>query len=157
MATLQNRRAPWGLIAGIVLHGLWGVMILLEPANAKPVTPLAHLNDAIPNHLIRAFILIGVTVSAWVGLYYEDSMAGLWCLLPQQAVLTFSALGGIEAVCKQQYPDGYQAPWHFILADQSVHMVVAVLHTLNILEVHAPFFWGKVSSAGWWLSLLRRK
>jgi hypothetical protein len=58
-------------------------------------------------------------------------------LLPQQALLTFSAYAAVVAVAVAHYGDGVTRPRPFILADQVPAVFAMVLHTAAVIEMHA--------------------
>ena len=56
--------------------------------------------------------------------------------LPQQALLSMSMLGSINAVARSTYADGVLRPQIFILSDQLPIILLAVCHTVAIILVH---------------------
>jgi len=67
----------------------------------------------------------------------RPSWQGLATLLPQQAIMTFSAYAAVVAVAAAQYGDGVTRPRLFILADQVPAVLTMVLHTAAVIEMHA--------------------
>ena len=144
-----HHRVPWGLWLVIIHHAVWAVILMIEPANAKPVTALHHMSELIPSHFFCGVVLLCVSAMAWWAVHHEKSEKTLFgvfplslaMLVPQQLILVLSATGSVFAICAQQFPDGYPSPWNFILKDQSVNILIAILHTLNLVEVHFPVAW----------------
>ena len=143
---------PWGLWIGILVHFAWAVLILIGPADAKPVTALHHMSELLPNHLVRASALLLVSGLALYGVLMGRRRIttcgvswepGFWVLLPQQCILIMSATGSVVAICQKKFPDGYPSPGLFIAEDQVSNIVIALLHTLNIVELHLPRIWVK--------------
>ena len=70
----------------------------------------------------------------------DDSMAGLFFCVPQQAMLMLSLFTGIVATYMGQYPDGYvpdskgDNPHDFIFSDQVGNMAWAVVHTMSLID-----------------------
>jgi hypothetical protein len=67
----------------------------------------------------------------------QPSWQGLASLLPQQAIMTFSAYAAVVAVGVAHYGDGVPRPRLFILADQVPAVLTMVLHTAAMIEMHA--------------------
>jgi hypothetical protein len=87
--------------------------------------------------LLTAAILFGVAAMAAVGVCRRGPRrVTLALLLPQQAVLSISAMSAITAVVSGRYGDGVPRPWYFILADQAPVILTMVLHTIAVVQLH---------------------
>ena len=118
----------------IALHLLWGCLLLVND-RALGATAL-HAFAGVPR-LLTAAILFGVAAMAAVGVvWHAPRRVTLALLLPQQAVLTISAMSAVTAVFSGRYADGVPRPWYFILADQAPVILTMVLHTIAVVQLH---------------------
>jgi hypothetical protein len=118
----------------IALHVLWGVLLLFS-GDALGATAL-HAFAGMPR-LLTAAILFAVAALAAVGVSLRGPRRlTLALLLPQQAVLTISAMSAVMAVISSRYGDGVPRPWYFILADQAPVILTMVLHTIAVIQLH---------------------
>jgi hypothetical protein len=118
----------------IALHLLWGCLLLVND-RALGATAL-HAFAGMPR-LLTAAILFGVAAMAAVGVaWHGPRRVTLALLLPQQAVLSISAMSAITAVVAGRYGDGVPRPWYFILADQAPVILTMVLHTIAVVQLH---------------------
>jgi hypothetical protein len=118
----------------IALHALWGCLLLIND-RALGATAL-HAFGGMPR-LLTAGILFGVAAMAAVGVVWDrPRKATLALLLPQQAVLSISAMSAVMAVVHGRYGDGVPRPWYFILADQAPVILTMVLHTVAVVQLH---------------------
>ncbi|HEU5160220.1 MAG TPA: hypothetical protein VFU43_24700 [Streptosporangiaceae bacterium] len=118
----------------IVLHLLWGCLLLVND-KALGATAL-HAFAGMPRQLTAAILFVVAGLAA-VGVVRPHSRTvSLALLLPQQAVLSISAMSAILAVIDGQYGDGVSRPWYFILADQAPVILTMVLHTIAVVQLH---------------------
>ncbi|HZB30741.1 MAG TPA: hypothetical protein VE465_11305 [Streptosporangiaceae bacterium] len=118
----------------IALHLLWGCLLLIND-RALGATAL-HAFGGMPR-LITAVILFGVAAMAAVGVVWDGPRTlTLALMLPQQAVLSISAMSAVTAVIDGRYGDGVPRPWYFILADQAPVILTMVLHTIAVVQLH---------------------
>jgi hypothetical protein len=82
-------------------------------------------------------LLTASVLAAWAVTRHQPSWQTLAALLPQQAILTVSAYAAVAAVAAAHYGDGVIRPREFILADQKPVILVFVLHTAAVVEMHA--------------------
>ena len=130
-------KIKWIIHYAISVHLVWGAVILLRgPQNTAPTWLIGQWlkNDAGWAYLAAA----GAALAAFM---VKDRMIGLGLCLPQQALLLLSAGGSLACVLRGAYADGSQRPWPFILVDQSPNILVAVFHSLALLEVFAWPIW----------------
>jgi hypothetical protein len=118
----------------IVLHVVWGCLLLIND-KALGATAL-HAFRGMPR-LLTAAILFAVAAMAAVGVTLRGPRRlTLALLLPQQAILTISAMSAVVAVITSRYGDGVPRPWYFILADQAPVILTMVLHTIAVVQLH---------------------
>jgi hypothetical protein len=118
----------------IALHVLWGCLLLINGAvvDATALHAFAGLS-----RYLTAAILFAVAAMAIAGVtWHGPRPLTLALLLPQQAVLSISALSAIMAVFEGRYGDGVPRPWYFILADQAPVILTMVLHTIAVAQLH---------------------
>jgi len=129
------RPLPWIIWFAILLHTLWACLLL---ASNKPygATPL-HVYSSVPRLVMAGALLIASALAAWAVTRRQPSWQTLAALLPQQAILTVSAVGAAAAVAAAHYGDGVIRPREFILADQAPVILAFVLHTAAVVEMHA--------------------
>jgi hypothetical protein len=118
----------------IALHLLWACLLLVND-RALGATAL-HAFAGVPR-LLTAAMLFGVAAMAAIGVLRDGSRRmTLALLLPQQAVLSISAMSAVTAVVDGRYGDGVPRPWYFILADQAPVILTMVLHTIAVVQLH---------------------
>lgn len=87
--------------------------------------------------MLAAALFAASGLAMWGVTRRRPSWQGLAALLPQQAILTFSAYAAVAAVAVAHYGDGVPRPRLFILADQAPAVLAMVLHTAAVVEMHA--------------------
>lgn len=125
-----------------LLHVGWAVLIMID-ARACKATPVSILYSLAQGD--RVFLVAILFVVAGLALAFLDFRLrqqvheGILAMLlvPQQFVLWCSAGAGFVAVLHQQYADGVPRSWVHILADQLPVMLMALLYTVALLDVHA--------------------
>jgi hypothetical protein len=120
----------------VALHALWGCLLLVD-GQVRGATSISAFAGVPRMPLAAVFFAVSVAAAAGV-----TSRRGTWLrlalLLPQQAVLSVSAVSAITAVILSRYGDGVERPWHFILADQAPMILTVVLHTIAVVQLHLP-------------------
>lgn len=133
---MTRRASPrWILWYGVVLHAMWGVMLL---ASSQPLgaTPLGMFHAA-PAWVTGAAML-ACTGMALAGLARPvPGRASLLLLMPQQGLLMVSAFSAASAIVESAYADGVIRSRFFIGADQAPMVLTAVIHTLALVEMHS--------------------
>jgi hypothetical protein len=126
---------PWIIWYAVLLHTLWACLLL---ASQKPYGATAlHAYSPVPRLLMAGILLTASVLAAWAITRRQPSWQTLAALLPQQAILTVSAYAAAAAVVAAHYGDGVIRPRPFILADQAPVILVFVLHTVAVVEMHA--------------------
>lgn len=129
------RPLPWIIWYAVLLHVLWA-SLLAASQNPYGATAL-HVYRLVPRPLMAGVLLVASALAAWAVTRDQPSWQTLAALLPQQAILTVSAYAAIAAVVVAHYGNGVIEPRAFILADQAPVMLVFVLHTAAVVELHA--------------------
>src|SRR5262249_35850995 len=107
-------------------------------ASQKPYGATAlHVYRPVPRGLMAGALLTASVLAAWAVTRQRPSWQTLAALLPQQAVLTVSPYDALAADGEAHYGDGVIRPRSFILADQAPVILVFVLHTAAVVEMHA--------------------
>lgn len=129
------RPLPWIIWYAVLLHTLWACLLL---ASQHPYGATAlHVYRSIPRSLTVVALLTASALAAWAITRDQPSWKTLAALLPQQAILTISAYAAVAAVVVAHYGDGVIRPRMFILADQAPVVLVFMLHTAAVIEIHA--------------------
>jgi hypothetical protein len=125
----------WIIWYAVVLHTVWGCLLLLSPAVYGP-TALRVFHD-LPRSLMAGALFSASGLAVWALTRRQPSLKSLAALLLQQALLTLSAYAAVAAVVVAHYGDGVPRPRLFILADQAPAIIAFVLHTAAVIEMHA--------------------
>jgi hypothetical protein len=116
------------------LHVLWGCLLLV---NGKVLgTTALHAFADVPRLVTAAVLLVAAAMAAFGAARNEHRWLSLTMLLPQQGILSISALSAVIAVIHSQYGDGVPRPWYFILADQAPVILTMMLHTIAVVQLH---------------------
>jgi len=129
------RTHPWIIWYAVLLHTLWACLLLVCQ-NPYGATAL-HVYSPLPRQLMAGGLLTASVLAAWAITRRRPSWQTLAALLPQQAILTASAYAAAAAVVTAHYGDGVIRPRSFILADQAPVILIFVLHTASVVEMHA--------------------
>jgi hypothetical protein len=128
-------RPVWIIWYAVLLHITWGCLLL---ASRAPYGATAlHVYQWVPRVVLAAALFAASGLAIWGVTRRRPSWQGLAALLPQQAMLTFSAYAAVAAVAVAHYGDGVPRPRLFILADQVPAVLTMVLHTAAVIEMHA--------------------
>ena len=128
-------RPVWIIWYAVLLHITWGCLLL---ASRDPYGATAlHVYHKMPRVVLAAALFAASGLAIWGITRRRPSWQGLAALLPQQAILTFSAYAAVVAVAVAHYGDGVPRPRLFILADQVPAVLAMVLHTAAVIEMHA--------------------
>ena len=128
-------RPVWIIWYAVLLHITWGCLLL---ASRVPYGATAlHVYHGVPRVVLAAALFAASGLAMWGVTRRRPSWQGLATLLPQQAIMTFSAYAAVVAVAVAHYGDGVPRPRLFILADQVPAVLTMVLHTAAVIEMHA--------------------
>lgn len=121
------------ILYAVLLHLIWAVALMFDHT-VNGITGIHMLQEVIHPPFAR-WVFLTVAVLAFVGMLARDRKIAASLMVPQQAVLFWSAGGALVAMIAGVYADGtIRTPW-FLLADQSPALLVAVLHSIAILFV----------------------
>lgn len=121
------------LVYAIVLHALWGLLLIVSPSLLL-TTPMAYLLRAMPQD-IAGLVLVGVALGGLWGLKHPG-WKGLVAATPQNFMLFVAATSGVASAVMGHYPDGVVRPALFILTDQLPTILVAALHAACLAVYH---------------------
>ena len=135
----RSWRINWIVVAAIVVHGLWGLILLFD-SSPLHTTPLGHL--PIKHHVGAGIFLLLVSVSAAVPIFkpkLDTTIWGLVLTMPQQWLLMSSVFTAIVSAWAGKYPDGYVPnqwgnPHLFIVVDQLWPIIGMTCHTLSLCD-----------------------
>lgn len=116
------------------LHVLWGCLLVVN-GQVLGATALHAFAD-VPRLVTAAVLLTAAGMAAFGVTRRERRWLSLAMLLPQQGILSISALSAVMAVVHSRYGDGVPRPWYFILADQAPVIFTMVLHTIAVVQLH---------------------
>lgn len=134
------RRTRWILWYGVSVHLLWGGLLLISPQPTM-TTPLGLFVGA--PHVLVATLMLAVAGIAVAGLRQRvPGLRSLAMLMPQQALLWLTAWSASRAVIASAYADGVLRSRTFIAADQMPIVLIVVIHTAALFEMH----WAIVSA-----------
>jgi hypothetical protein len=128
-------RSSWIIWYAILLHTLWGVLLLINqvPYGATAI----HIYGGVPRYLMAALFFAASGLAVYGVTRPHPTWQSLASLLPQQGLLTVSAYAAFVAVIISRYGDGVLRPRVFILADQAPVILTMILHTAAVVEMHA--------------------
>jgi len=120
----------WIIDLGCCMHVLWAGLLIAHGEVLRTAS-LGPLYEAFGSSYVA--LVVALLMSATLALIQLLTQVGgswgrLWCLLPQQYLLTVSALGSLTHVLSGAYADGVQRPMAFIGADQAPMILLAVVH-----------------------------
>lgn len=132
----QSRAAlkhQWIIWLAIGTHALWGAL-LLASEDVLWITAIHHTAALGFGRWSLACLYLAVAGLSLFGLVKKlRPQVALLLMLPQQFVLTFSAIGAIGSIVASQFADGVIRPRAFIAADQCPAVFLAIGHTGAIL------------------------
>lgn len=119
------------IVYGVILHGVWAAALFFDP-DVRGVTAIWELSTWAPAPYTK-FVLATVAVLAAVALFLKE-LPRTALLLPQQLILLLSAWGALQAMYLSAYADGVLRPRAFLIADQMPAVLLAVAHTIAIIN-----------------------
>lgn len=142
-------QCKWIILYAVLLHMAWGIALLVD-VSAANITALNGISKILGTSGLGILSLL-VAVSAAVSTLLTDRPLGLVLVLPQQMLLVLSASSALEAIISGHFPDGVFRPAAFIFCDQLPAILIVILHTGAILELHARELWkfGVASLLSW--------
>lgn len=152
----ESKHLMWVIVLSIIQHFIWGISLLISGVvpEATSMAVFFYL-DPIPESIAVGLVCIGVSISASIGLFRKSSFENLLWVLPQQILISISAVAALEAIISECYFDGTIRSWEFIINDQSIYIGIAVTHTLALLDLYSHNMVSKlVYKFGRWLACL---
>jgi hypothetical protein len=131
---LIYRDAPLIVWGAIFLHIVIGVLVLTDEAAGRSTGPAEVVQWLGATGGAVAMLSASALALTSVFLRRAPNWTRLVLLLPQQLLLYVAAWGGLHAVVNGHYADGVDRPYQFILTDQLPLMLLAVIHTLAVIE-----------------------
>ncbi len=133
-------RTHWIIWLAMVLHLIQGFLLLLDKTAGN--TTSAHLLlKYVPYAPLAGLIMVAAALLAMVELvyfHYIPNTGSVILLLPQQIILIMAAGSAIQAIFLSHFADGVIRSRAFIIADQSVFILLAIFYTVAIIEVYTP-------------------
>lgn len=116
-----------------VMHVLWGILLLVNggPISTTATSLLRHL---LPDYELRAIVYILAGLMPATLLRWPGSVTGLLFCLPQQVLLILSAISAMVAITNGQFADGIDRGWIFLMADQGIYILLALLYSFEALD-----------------------
>lgn len=111
----------------VVLHLIRGISLIYDES-AGNVTSLSILLSYIPYAPLAGLVLILTALVAIVQVTYLTHYSIL--LLPQQVVVLLGAGSAIQAIMVGHFSDGVIRSRAFIIADQSIYILLAIFYIL---------------------------
>ena len=129
-------RTLWLLWVVSLNHLIWGVVLLFsgDPVN---VTAIHHISTVLGGRWTCCVGLLAISIAAIAGLLFKKRMLSLCCLLPQQFLVIGSAIAASQSIWSGTFADGTFRGHMFLGADQGIHILMGLFHTVSIVEVHS--------------------
>jgi len=139
----------WIIWYAIALHWTWAFLLMgsNDPLN---VTAIHSLRILTPGRYAMGSLLLLVGLLAYLGLRRIDKgVSAIYFLLPQQFILTISAIGAFIAIKNGVFADGVVRSTSFLAADQAPAIFGAVFHTAALIQL-----FGKEGAIKIWKQLI---
>ena len=136
---MSQQRRIWRrnylVLCGIAVHLGWAFLLLIsaEPLHTTPMAATPFRHNQYVGAAIYAFAA-GCAVVPFIWDWIDASWLGLYCCLPQQFLLMYSAGSASLCVLRGMYADGVPRPWEFILADQLWVILSMLLHSASLVD-----------------------
>lgn len=111
------------------------------------VTGLYFLGRLIPDHRLLGILVLTMSFLGFLGASRSFvGIRGALALTPQQITLLISAFSAITFIVQGHYADGVERPVTFILPDQALVVVTAIVHTCALLGYYRSHLWQHVAA-----------
>jgi len=131
----RRRIRLWVVWYSCSIHLVWGIMMLAGvKVNATPVSDIIQLSSDIRAIGLLLLIVASLAFYGLVNYRYKIHIS-LWFIAPQQVLVFITAWSSLSAALAGQYADGVARPPEFIFADQLPSIVLAVWHTVAVLDL----------------------
>ena len=128
-------RTLWILWAVTLNHLLWAVCLAVSESVVN-VTSVTHVAHVFGGRWTTCVGLAVISIAAGAGLLLRNRMLSLSCLLPQQFLVIASAMSAISSIRSGAFADGVERGSAFLAADQGLHVLLAITHSLSLIELH---------------------
>lgn len=127
----------WIVVYAAVLHLAWAaILFAFPPVRTTALDLLVHLFGNVTP--VAGVALLLSVVLALTGLRLRNRRSLSFALiLPQQFLVTVSAIGAVGAMLSGHFADGIIRPNEFIIADQAPAVLLAAMHAAALLERYA--------------------
>jgi hypothetical protein len=119
------------IIYASLLHTSWAGLIWWD-SSALGATTLAEV-ATIAGAAFTPWLCLAVAAVAIYGLWMERAVFRFLCMVPQQCILVFSAVGASCAIWNSAYADGVLRPMAFIAADQMWSLIAVFSYSLAVV------------------------
>ena len=135
MAMLQ--RVPFMVVACVIaMQFIWALGLAIDPSSQNATAVFALMAIA-RDPIAVSHILIISTLLATVGFLSSNFIIKVLFLIPQQVLLTISAVGCFNAMYNSAFADGVERTRWFIILDQSPVMLFWIGHTIVLVILAA--------------------
>ena len=121
----------------VAQHLLWAFLLLsFGPLNTTGLRWIIELSGG-PRRAGIALLAVALLalVPHWRFAHRRDLLT-FALYAPQQVLVTWGSFHAAYQVAIQQYADNAPYPWDFILADQSLQILLAIFHSFALLQLY---------------------
>lgn len=139
-------KGRWTIVYATVLHLWWAILLLFATWGESPhdITAIALFHRLLPNghpdsaHALLFLVAAFLAILALVEIKPINKYRFLEIILyaPQQFLLVSAATSAVIAMVLGQFGDGEVRPHIFIMADQAHLVLLAIIHTIAVLDHH---------------------
>ena len=139
---IRNQLILW---AAVAQHFTWALALCFSPDPCK-VTSIAGICTSGGRWGAVALFSLVSTLAVCGLVRPRQTPRGMLLMLPQQVLLMWSAAVAAWCIGNGQFADGAVYSRAFIGTDQELHIVLAALHTIAVLEFHARWWPDRAST-----------
>lgn len=119
-----------------LLHILWGIAVLLNGGPIGVSATWAFTQIVGKEHFyLRALTYITAGILPVLMWLKPGTCLGMVSVFPQQVLVMLSAVSALAAILNGHYADGVMRPYTFIAMDQSIFIILAILHAETCIDV----------------------
>ncbi len=127
------RRVPFIVVACVIaMQFIWAVGLAIDPSSQN-ATAVFALMAMTKDPMAVSHLLIVSTLLATIGFLSSNLFVKIIFLIPQQILLTISAVGCINAMYSSSFADGVIRSRWFIILDQSPVVLFWIGHTIVLI------------------------
>lgn len=124
---------PMMIVFVSALHLFWAIAIWFDVSAASATPPSAIYRTF---GSATSYLLLMASIFSALGLIVHRRWVIMF-MMPQQLLLTISAIGAVIAIYTSAYADGIVRPRGFIAADQAPIIIMTVAYTISIVKAAA--------------------